>query len=846
MPLSAGTRLGPYQVVAPLGAGGMGEVYRAIDTRLGREVAVKVLPQQHASSPEGRARFEREARTISSLEHPHICVLHDVGREGEMDFLVMELVDGETLADRLRRGPLPVADLVRIGTQVADALARAHRAGVVHRDLKPGNVMLARSGAKLMDFGLSRGMASAGAPAGSGILSRAGASAAGHTQSPTVAVAASPGAPVTAEGTIIGTYQYMAPEQLEGREADARSDVWALGCVLYEMATGIPSYQGESPASLISSIMKDEPRPISELAPLAPGGLDRVIRACLAKDPDQRWQDAHDLALALRWSSEAGPNVSSATPDTADTAFRLLTFRRGSIINARFAPDGRTVVYDAAWEGGARRIYLTRTDSPETTEPALPSAVLASVSSRSELALSLDRHFLGSWWLGTGMLAQAPLFGGSPREIAPEIGEAAWLPDGQGLAVIRRAGLENVVEFPLGHPVFSSTGWLVGLRVSPDGRHVAFIDMTGIGHGSALRVVDANGASRMSTALGFWHGGLAWKPDGRELYFVQSKAPDGATLEAVDLEGRRRHVTRFMGGYVTLNDVSPSGDMLLCRATNTYSIACSRPGQERDTPLGQFDFALGKDLSDDGRTLLYDEQGVANDGELYTYVGATDGSPPVRLGPGYARELSPDGRRVINIHNSELRILPRGAGTPRILDLAPLTPMHLMSWHPDGERIVFLGNAPGAGVRLYIVPASGGAARAVTPEGTGFPTGAIAKPASPDGQRVFAITRENDLGIYALEVGAQLTSFALAPGEEPIRWSGDGRSIFVWRRGEVPAHVSRLDVETGQRTPWREYSPADRTGVVCSRSVLLTPDGETCAYTFTHAFSELFLARGLA
>ncbi|HET6349420.1 MAG TPA: serine/threonine-protein kinase, partial [Candidatus Krumholzibacteria bacterium] len=242
MTLSPGTKLGPYEILSPLGAGGMGEVYRAHDSRLGRDVAVKVLPQHLSSNSEVRARFEREAKTVSSLNHPNICVLHDIGHDQDTDYLVMELIEGETLAARIARvGALPIADIVLYGTQIANALEKAHRAGVVHRDLKPGNVMVTKTGAKLMDFGLARGAGLAGAP-GSGVTMAA------LTQSPTVAQ------PLTAEGTIVGTFQYMAPEQLEGRDADTRSDIWALGCVLFEMATGRHAFEGKSQASLISAI----------------------------------------------------------------------------------------------------------------------------------------------------------------------------------------------------------------------------------------------------------------------------------------------------------------------------------------------------------------------------------------------------------------------------------------------------------------------------------------------------------------------------------------------------------------------------------------------------------------
>ena len=295
--LAAGTTLGPYKILAPLGAGGMGEVYRAHDSRLGRDVAVKVLPQHLAATPEVRARFEREARTISQLNHPHICALHDVGHQDGIDYLVMELLEGETLAHRLERGSLPVAEVLALGKQIAEALDRAHRAGVVHRDLKPGNVMLTKSGAKLMDFGLARSHGLA--PAASAM-----------TQSPTVS------RPLTAEGTIVGTFQYMAPEQLEGKEADARSDLWALGCVLYEMATGARAFAGESQASLIAAIMTGEPRAMTELRPIAPQALERLVRRCLAKDPNERFQSASDLAFAFEGigaSGVAGPAPASAS-----------------------------------------------------------------------------------------------------------------------------------------------------------------------------------------------------------------------------------------------------------------------------------------------------------------------------------------------------------------------------------------------------------------------------------------------------------------------------------------------------------------------------------------------------
>ena len=294
MPLAAGTRLGPYEIVAPAGAGGMGEVYRARDTRLNREVAIKVLPEHLSGNPELRERFEREARAISQLSHPHICVLYDIGKQEGADFLVLEYLEGETLGARVRQGPLPAEQVLKYGAQMADALDKAHRHGVVHRDLKPDNVMLTKSGVKLLDFGLAKP-----------VIGAVGVGSSGATMTHS---------PLTTEGTLVGTFQYMAPEQLEGQEADARSDIFGLGCVLYEMVTGRRAFEGKSTAKVVAAIMTTEPPPLTTLSPLAPAGLERAVKKCLAKDPDERWQNAGDLASELRWILESGSQSGISVP----------------------------------------------------------------------------------------------------------------------------------------------------------------------------------------------------------------------------------------------------------------------------------------------------------------------------------------------------------------------------------------------------------------------------------------------------------------------------------------------------------------------------------------------------
>jgi Tol biopolymer transport system component/predicted Ser/Thr protein kinase len=301
MSLSSGTRLGPYEILSPLGAGGMGEVYKGNDTRLGREVAIKVLPSHLSDDPDLKARFEREARAISQLTHPHICTLYDIGSENGVDFLVMELLDGQSLADRLEKGPLPTEQVLKFGVEIADALDRAHRAAIIHRDLKPGNIMLTKSGVKLLDFGLAK-MAAAEQPA---------------SDLSSLPTQMAPSQPLTQRGTVMGTFQYMAPEQLEGKEADSRTDIFSFGCVLYEMATGKKAFQGTSQASLVTAIMSKEPEPISAVAPMAPPAFDRLVKGCLAKDPEDRWQSSRDVRNELVWIAQAGSQSGVAAPVAA-------------------------------------------------------------------------------------------------------------------------------------------------------------------------------------------------------------------------------------------------------------------------------------------------------------------------------------------------------------------------------------------------------------------------------------------------------------------------------------------------------------------------------------------------
>ncbi|MFZ1947193.1 MAG: protein kinase, partial [bacterium] len=622
--LASGALLSHYKIIEKIGAGGMGEVYRASDTRLGRDVAIKVLSPHLAATPEVRARFEREARTISQLNHPHICTLHDIGHHKGMDYLVMELLEGETLAHRLEKGPLAVPLVLSIGAEIAEALDVAHRRGIIHRDLKPGNVMLTKAGVKLMDFGLAR--ASAIAPAGGA-----------EPDSPTMS------RPLTAEGTIVGTFQYMAPEQLEGKEADVRSDIWALGCVLYEMAAGKVAFEGTSSASLIAAIMEHEPRPITELQPLTPLALDHLVKRCLAKDAETRWQSSRDVMHELKWIAEAGSRADAPAVSASHRrggvlpwaiagavvaaavlaavylgdrliggrheppAFTRLTFQRGWVASARFAPDGKSIYYSAAWDGHPHEIYETRTDLSVTRSLGLHETWLHAVSRAGDLAVGRNAaYYLG---YNGGPLAVVPVSGTAPRDVMANATQSDWAPDARTLAIVRRVGGEDHLEMPPGRVLVATSGWLGDIRISPDGRKISFAEHSVMNDGRGnVAVVDMAGHKTNLTGEFADVHGLAWSSDGREIWFSAAAAGARHGLRAVTLDGRLRTVAQFPANVI-LKDIAPDGRVLLVSSRAQTGIRGKSLADEEERELGWLDWPWPKALSADGKMLLLDDQG---------------------------------------------------------------------------------------------------------------------------------------------------------------------------------------------------------------------------------------------
>jgi hypothetical protein len=855
MPLAAGTRIGPYQILASIGAGGMGEVYRAHDPRLDRSVAIKVLTASRGATPEALERFQREARAIARVSHPHICIVYDVGQEEGVPFLVMELVEGETLAERLCRGPIPIDAALGIAIQIAEALDEAHGKDVVHRDLKPSNVMLTAGGAKLLDFSLAK------------LRDR---------EYENTAQKATQSMNLTDQGTVLGTLPYMAPEQVEGHPADARTDTFALGVVLHEMITGRSPFQGTSQASLAAAILTHEPPSISSRISTAPASLDRVMNKCLSKDPDKRWQSANDLASALRWcandsaarhpasdptvnrgrrrSATAVAAVAVATAVIAAVVWAVssgqrggatsapaprfipVAFRAGTLTSARFAPDGDTIVYSAAWGVDPSGIFMTRRDSVESRSLDVPNAKLLGVSSSGELAFLRGPHrALKLLNASHGTLVRVSISGGSPRELLEDVIAADWKPGGSDLAVVRR----EEVEFPLGTKIYGRNAFR-HVRISPDGQRLAIAE----GEGGYRNIVLLDRSGRKTTLSSGWGdmASLAWSPSGDEVWFTANKGKDATTsaLRAVSTDGRERVIFPSASGFLSIHDVFSDGRVLLSSNVARMGCSCLPPGETQPRDLGWLDGPAPEALSADGRTVLTAQMRRGGDVPGSIYLRRTDGSDAVRLGDGYPEDLSSDGKWVLGspVDRKHWFILPTGPGSPHTLPPGPIIQRFEANFLPDGRRIVFGGREADHGRRIYVQDVESGAVRAISPENTG-----TVGLATPDGR--FVIGGAAKRFLYPVDGGAPVPLPILAPDDVVLQWNSEGRFLYVWRWATWPPVVDRVDISTGSRVGWKTIQPADPVGVDDIFRILVTPDGTAYCHDYVRFLSELFVVEGL-
>ena len=820
MALTQGTKLGPYEIQSPLGAGGMGEVYRARDTRLERIVAVKILPSHLSEDPEAKQRFDREARTISSLNHPNICTLHDVGHQDGVDYLVMECLEGQTLADRLRKGPLPIEQVLRYAIDICEGLEKAHRCGVIHRDLKPGNIMLTKVGAKLMDFGLAK-------------ASVANAAAASNL---TMTTSTPPGShPLTAQGTVVGTFQYMSPEQVEGKPADPRSDIFALGAVLYEMTTGQRAFEGKTAASAMAAVLEREPAPITSLQPMTPPAFERLVKACLAKDPDDRWQTAHDVKLQLKQISEGGSQITSSA---AVVAPRKRTSKPSWIVAAVWAvvaglalfflyqakqqqlpvlrveinppdkmqfnlsgdhggpavisPDGRYIVFSAYGSSGAQ-LYLRALDS--TSPQALPGTVGAmfpfwSPDSRSIAFFTDDK------------LKRMEVSGGTPVTICGStLGRGgSWNQDGTIVAALSyNTGLSRVPASG-GTPTpvtaidgvhYSSHRWPWFL---PDGKHFLYIAVKHNAPTSPETAVFLASLDGKEDRLLFHTLSNAIYASGRLLFQREnSLVTQTFDLSNGKLSGEPQTLSenvQFDAGLWRMN-LSASTDGMLLYASGTASGTeiltwYDRSGKRLGTVGEQGEF-YDLDLSPDDKKIVATELNTAT-ATIWVHDLVTNLKTRLTFSGGaHLTPLwSPDGKQIAFTSNQQAAISVKtlGSSAPERTLLSSPTPIYqaISDWSHDGRYLMY-EQGTGMNTDLWVLPLSGDAKP--FPYTSRSSRGAF----SPDGHWVAYVAQEGgrpEVFVAPFPWTGAKWQVSNGGGTGP-RWRDDGKELFYFDLNGVTA-----------------------------------------------------------
>jgi serine/threonine protein kinase len=888
MPLQVDALLGPYRIAGIVGEGGMGVVYRAKDTRLGRDVAIKVLTHVAVDDHESLQRFEQEARATGMLNHPNLLTIYDVGHDAGSPFIVSELLEGETLRDRLNRGALPPRRAIDAALQVAQGLAAAHEKGIIHRDLKPENIFLTRDGrAKILDFGIAK----LSAPTGEGAFQSA----------------------ATEPGMVLGTVGYMSPEQVRGELVDTRSDIFSFGAILYEMLSGTRAFKRDSSIETLSAILKEEPADLTEKIPNVPPALERLVRRCLEKERDLRFQSARDLAFNLEMLSTVSspgtlsgsipnPSRTGHTPtatmrlptpsgtaqmhartstvarpkfvpkarvspllltllyivsiggaafagwyfanlrmkeSVSEVSFRRLTFRRGEVRTARFAPDGDTIVYSAAWDGRPSEVFVANRRSPEARPLGLPDADVLAISKSTEIAVLLHRDRLS----GLGTLARVPLAGGTPREVAEQVLHADWTPDGASLAAIRFGKGKYIIESPLGRMRYETPHQMHDLRIAGDGR-IAFIESYG-GQDDVV-ILGAAAGKPSAIARGWRHGvnGMSWSADGKEVWITGTDSPAPPALYAVNVDtGDVRLVTRLTGS-MKLFDISSAAHVLLSNGLWRAALEYQAPGETIERDLSWLDWSFLADLSRDGKKLLFNETREGGGAGNAIYLRAADSPAPVRIGDGLGDALSPDGKYVLAHNGAKLAVVPTGSGEARDLKLEGAFDLGAV-WMPDSRRVVVGGALPNKGYQLLLIDTLDENTKPVSPEhiwGDAYRPFAV----SPDGRYVAGMTGQQTIAIYTVDGSAPPINVAGAEaGEIPIQWSSDAASLLVYRPTSLPAEVFRVNLATGARELWKEFTPTDPAGVYKIAPICVTAEGNAYAYDALRMLSDLYVADGL-
>jgi eukaryotic-like serine/threonine-protein kinase len=850
-----GQAIGHYRVIEKIGSGAMGDVFRARDERLGRDVALKLIRPASTENPDHLRRFELEARAAASLNHPNIVAIYDVGFADGIPYIVCELLEGKTLRKLLLEGPLAVRIALDYAQQISQGLIAAHDRRIVHRDLKPENLFVTVDGrVKILDFGVAKLQP---------VSNEAGRTVEELTT-------------VTRSGAVIGTVAYMSPEQLRGKAVDHRSDIFSLGAILYEMLTGHRAFQGETVVDTMTAVLLYEPREIELEQANIPASFQHIVRHCLEKDPENRFQSARELAFALETLSDLSHNRTKRAPirprarilpwvvagmfliatvlllitrwqgRAQSPTYHRLTFEQGTVYSARFAPDYRSIVYGAAWNGRPKQLYSTVANSLLPQPLSLSDAVLLGVSRSGELALTLNSARGAHLLTQSGTLATAPLAGGSPREVLNNVTSADWDANNELAVVHHNTDGRDQIEYPLGHVLYrSNRGMISHIRLSPQGDRIAFMDQPmQWDDGGSVDIVDLQGHVSVLSRKWASEAGLAWAPDGKEVWFTSSESGANRALFAVDMTGHMRTILTLPGA-MTLQDIAPDGRVLVSLDAERLALATMARGDTKPVDLSSHEWNVAKDISPDGQSILFEDDGQSTGPHFSTAIRKIDGTPPVRLSEGSPSKLSPDGKSVISIvlgKPGKVSLIPIGVGQPRTIALPEFEEIHQGTDHflKDGKHFTLNANEPGHAERTYLVDLEGKKPIPITPEGM---TGDLI---SPDGQYIFRPDNAGTLAIYPTVAGGTPRYVPdLEPRFYPIQWSDDNSSVYGYIRGQIPTKVYKVNLKTGKKTLVQELQPETTAGAVTITSVCVSRDGSRFAYSYYQVLSDLYIISGL-